>query len=549
MSNDIFRQLTNGARFDLKKFGTDASAFHLTKDQQPLDDENDFETLKAQDRIHVIGEDLSDPIDSFEQMQKEYNLDEVFMENLKKAHFSRPTPVQMQAIPLMMDKRELICCSFTGSGEFGLTEFILSSSSNSNLNPLKPGKTLAFLLPVICKIQESKNRTSKKQKQTPSIKAVILAPTCELARQIYRECNWFAHGTQLSVCLINNVYKFENNSFDILITTPKRLVFLIEKKSLQLNRLEYLVIDECDRLFQHIFRQQLAIIYRACQESPNVSRALFSATFDRKLEKWFQLNLDNVVTLLIGDKLNVPKCIRQELKYVGNENGKFMAIKEIIAQGIQPPVLIFCQYKSSANVLYAKMRQEKYNVALLHSEVAEGKRSEIINQFRAGKIWFLICTELMGRGIDFKGVTCLVNYDYPPDPVTYIHRVGRTGRAGKPGRAITLFTHEEMEHPTKLRYIVSIMKKAGFEPGFNFEELAKLPTVKRKKKFYDEKGQVKSAKKPKTGRLVRSKEDGKPVKKPVDLKEKKLKAKKAKQRKLIRKKVLLKSRTLEEQPE
>ena len=89
------------------------------------------------------------------------------------------------------------------------------------------------------------------------------------------------------------------------------MVFLIEKKKLKLNQLEYLVIDECDRLFQNIFREQLSIIYKACSESPNISRALFSATFDKKLEKWFQLNLDNVVTLLIGDKLNVPKCIKQ----------------------------------------------------------------------------------------------------------------------------------------------------------------------------------------------------------------------------------------------
>lgn len=296
----------------------------------------------------------------------------------------------------------------------------------------KLGKTLAFLLPVICKVQEAKanfinNSTVKRStkrcsKANSNIRSVILAPTCELARQIYRECNWFAYGSGLSVCLINNVHKFENNELDILITTPKRLVYLIEKKKLLLNNLEYLVIDECDRLFQHVFRQQLAIIYKACQESPNIRRALFSATFNKKLEKWFQLNLDNVVTLLIGDKLNVPKCIRQELKYVGDENGKFMAIKELIAGGIQTPVLIFCQYKQSANALYAKMKRDKYNVAILHSEVAEGKRSEIINQFRAGKIWFLICTELMGRGIDFKGVSCLINYDYPPDPVTYIHR-------------------------------------------------------------------------------------------------------------------------------
>lgn len=287
------------------------------------------------------------------------------------------------------------------------------------------------------------------------------------------------------------MYKFENNNFDILITTPKRLVYLIEKKNLDLSELEYLVVDECDRLFQRVFRQQLAIIYKACSEAPNLSRALFSATFDKKLEKWFQLNLDNVVTLLIGNKLNVPKCIKQEIRYCGDVNGKFMAIKEIITQGIQPPVLIFCQYKKSANALYYKMKNEKYNVSVLHSEIAESKRSEIINQFRAGKILSLICTELMGRGIDFKGVSCLINYDYPPDPVTYIHRVGRTGRAGKEGRSITLFTHEEMERPTKLRYIVTIMKQAGYEPPEylqDFKALSNLPKVKRKRKYYDDEG-------------------------------------------------------------
>lgn len=142
MSKDIFRQLTNGARFDLKKFQNDASAFHLTKDQQPIEDENDFETLKSQDRIHVIGEDLPDPIDSFETMQRIYHLDDVFMENLRKAQFTRPTPVQMQAIPLMMDKRELICCSFTGSGEFlneFLNEFQWTSMRFSELYGLRNG--------------------------------------------------------------------------------------------------------------------------------------------------------------------------------------------------------------------------------------------------------------------------------------------------------------------------------------------------------------------------------------------------------------------------
>lgn len=117
MSKNLFRQLTSGAKFDLKKFDSDASAFQLIKNKT-IEDENDFEKLKSQDRIHVIGEDIPEPIDSFEKMKKLYNLDEFLMDNLNKANFKKPTPVQMQAIPLMMNKRELICCSFTGSGKF-----------------------------------------------------------------------------------------------------------------------------------------------------------------------------------------------------------------------------------------------------------------------------------------------------------------------------------------------------------------------------------------------------------------------------------------------
>lgn len=114
MSKDIFRQLTNGAKFNSNKNSQQPS-------NQIIDnEENDFNSLKSTDRIHCIGEDIPDPIDSFEKMQELYGLNDIFMENLRKANFEKPTPVQMQAIPLMMDKRELICCSFTGSGKVSL---------------------------------------------------------------------------------------------------------------------------------------------------------------------------------------------------------------------------------------------------------------------------------------------------------------------------------------------------------------------------------------------------------------------------------------------
>lgn len=354
---------------------------------------------------------------------------------------------------------------------------------------------MSFLLPVIAYLYKNPNAELLEISDSIcSVRSVILAPTVELAKQIYRESLWFAHGSSLKVRLINNVYKFQANVLDVLITTPKRLVFMLKKKQLTLNQCEFLVVDECDRLFDHSFRPQLSAIYKACCDSPKISRALFSATFNKKLEKWFQMNLDNVVTLLVGKKLNVPRCIKQELKYVGDSNGKYMAVKNIIEEGIQPPVLIFCQYRRNACELFARMKKDNLeNVSIIHSGVKEDQRLEIINKFREGKIWFLICTDLMGRGMDFKGVSCLINYDYPHDPVSYIHRIGRTGRAGKYGRAITLFTNDEVDHPNKLRYIIRIMKQSGWPvPEYlsDPKQLAKLPTTKREKKFYTESGKL-----------------------------------------------------------
>lgn len=169
---------------------------------------------------------------------------------------------------------------------------------------------------------------------------------------------------------------------------------------------------------------------------------MFSATLAVDVENWCKLNLDNVLTVTIGERNTAVHNVRQRLVYTGTEKGKLMAIKQLVQEGLKPPVLVFVQTKERAKDL-AKALQEAgrdLKVDVIHSDRSQLQRDDTVKAFRAGRVWILICTELMGRGIDFKGVNMVVNYDFPPTTVSYIHRIGRTGRAGRSGQAVTFFT-------------------------------------------------------------------------------------------------------------
>jgi ATP-dependent RNA helicase DDX52/ROK1 len=135
--------------------------------------------------------------------------------------------------------------------------------------------------------------------------------------------------------------------------------------------------------------------------------------------------------------------VEQELLFVGSESGKLLAIRDLMRKGLQPPVLVFVQSKDRAQQLFRELIYDGLNVDVIHSDRSQQERDNIVKQFREGKIWILICTELMGRGIDFKGVNLVVNYDFPQSAISYIHRIGRAGRAGRKGKAITFFTVDD----------------------------------------------------------------------------------------------------------
>lgn len=235
--------------------------------------------IRNKHKIHIQGTDLPDPIATFQQLDQEYKISSQLLQNILDAGFQIPTPIQMQAIPVMLHGRELLASAPTGSG-----------------------KTLAFSIPILMQLKQPTNK---------GFRALIISPTRELASQIHRELVKISEGTGFRIHMIHKAAvaakKFgprSSKKFDILVTTPNRLIYLLKQDppGIDLTSVEWLVVDESDKLFEDGktgFRDQLASIFLACT-SHKVRRAMFSATFAYDVEQWCRLNLDNVITVSIG---------------------------------------------------------------------------------------------------------------------------------------------------------------------------------------------------------------------------------------------------------
>lgn len=414
--------------------------------------------MRRKHHINIKGSDIPDPVESFSSLQERYKIPLYMVKNVTQRGYQSPTPIQMQAIPVMLHKREVLCCAPTGSG-----------------------KTVAFILPILYHLKSS---------GAQGFRAVVVSPTRELARQIYQEFCHLSDGRKFRIHLLTKAMassnSFGQNSskrFDILVTTPNRLVYMLKQgpSKIALHNVEWLILDEADKLFEEGkdgFREQVAAIYQAC-DKPDVKRALFSATLSNGIDEWASIHLDNVVKVTVGIRNTATQTVEQELLFVGQESGKLLAVREIVKKGFQPPMLIFVQSKERAKELFHELIYDGINVEVIHSERTQTQRDNIVKCFRAGKIWVLISTELMGRGIDFKGVNLVINYDFPTSAVAYIHRIGRTGRAGRPGKAITFYTEDD---GSNLRSIANVMRSSGCEiPDWMLK--LKKPSRKIRKKL------------------------------------------------------------------
>ncbi|XP_017785320.1 PREDICTED: probable ATP-dependent RNA helicase DDX52 [Nicrophorus vespilloides] len=379
-------------------------------------------------QISVHGKDIPAAAKSFEDL----DINQDLKKNFEKCGYKEPTPVQKQAIPIMLKNRQILGCAPTGSG-----------------------KTAAFLVPII---------ETLKGPEKVGVRALILSPTRELAKQTVNECMRLSEGRSLRVQLITKATEDKFKKCDILVTTPNRLCYLLKSDppAISLSFVEWVVVDEADKFFEEVgrsFKDQLDEILMACTNS-NRKIAMFSATYTPAVAKWSLKNMDGVIRMLVGAKNSATDLVDQKLLFVGSEAGKMIEFRNMIHKGFTPPVLVFVQSKERAKQLFSELVYDGINVDAIHADRTETQRQNTVRSFREGKIWVLICTELMARGIDFKGVNLVINYDFPPSSISYVHRVGRAGRAGRKGEAVTYFT---LDDTVNLKSIAHVIKQSGCE--------------------------------------------------------------------------------------
>lgn len=440
--------------------------------------------LRKSYKGNITGEDIPLPIGSFEDLISRFSLDKRLLNNLIENHFTEPTPIQCEAIPLCLNGRDLLACAPTGSG-----------------------KTLAFLIPLLQQIIEEKNFSG--------VKGLIISPTKELATQIFNECVklskriYLDKKRPLQVAILSKSLgaKLRNKvisdkKYDLIISTPLRLIDVVKNEALDLSNVKHLIFDEADKLFDKTFIEQTDDILNSCTD-PSMRKSMFSATIPSSVEETANSIMNDPVRVIIGHKEAANTNIEQKLIFCGNEEGKLIAIRQLVQQGeFKPPIIIFLESIARAKALYHELMYDRINVDVIHAERTAIQREKIIERFKTGELWCLICTDVLARGIDFKGVNLVINYDVPTTAQAYVHRIGRTGRGGRSGKAVTLYTKLDS---VAIKPIINVMKQSGCEVEGWMNNISKI--TKREKeaikkgKSHKERDQISTV--PKVERLKR----------------------------------------------
>ena len=360
---------------------------------------------------------------------------------MKALNYSEPTPVQSHAIPVLCNGHDLIATAPTGSG-----------------------KTLSFLLPVFQLLQNPGKS---------GLRALVVDPTRELAQQTVRESERFvgACSRKFTIRLLEGFNASSSKKVDVGVAAPLRLLQLLREGTLSLTQTRIVILDEADKLLDLGFQPQIDELlgfYRAeverrreAGDSLPLQLCFVSATLPDKVVSLAEAAMVAPVRITIGHQQAANVNVTQRLLFVGKEEGKLSAFRQLIREGgVRPPTLVFVQSKERAKELCAELLFDGVMVDAIHAERTRTERDKIVAAFRAGKVWVLVCTDVMARGVDFKGVEMVINYDVPQTAETYIHRIGRTGRAGRKGEAVTFFTEEDIH---EMRGVVNVIRNSGFE--------------------------------------------------------------------------------------
>ncbi len=345
-------------------------------------------------------------------------LNEVIGRALEDVGYEQPTPIQSAAIPGLLDGRDLLGVAQTGTG-----------------------KTAAFALPLLQKLHEQGGRPKAK-----CPRALILAPTRELAIQIGEEIEGFARYTKLKHAVIfggvgqNPQVKKLAAGLDILIATPGRLLDLASQRLLDLSAVETLVLDEADRLLDMGFIRD---VKRIVQQTPKTRQSLlFSATMPKEVAGLAAEILRDPVQVDVSPKERTVRAIKQHVVHLATPN-KQRALEMILHDDSCSRAIVFTRTKHAANRVAKKLINAGISAEAIHGNKSQNARQRSLQNFKTGDAWVLVATDIAARGIDIDGVTHVVNFELPHEPESYVHRIGRTGRAGADGIAWSLVDASE----------------------------------------------------------------------------------------------------------
>ena len=372
----------------------------------------------------------------------EFSLDRNLLKTLEEIGYEKPTPIQELAIPQVLKGLDIIASAQTGTG-----------------------KTGAFLLPALQLLSKSPRQRGPR--------LLVLAPTRELAMQIASEAEKFSrHLPQMkTVCVYGGVpyppqKRALSRPYDILVATPGRLLDHMERGFIDLSKVQMLVLDEADRMLDMGFIEPVEYIAEATPK--NRQTLLFSATIDRKIQGISEKLQKNPFEIRVeADDLS-KNNIEQHLYYADNLSHKIRLLDRLLENKEIEQAIVFISTKRQADEMAQSLRDKKHLAEALHGDMNQRQRSRTIEKLRRGQIHFLIATDVAARGIDIPALTHVINVDLPFKPEDYIHRIGRTGRAGAKGNAITFATYQEGYMVSKINKLlakpIDLKTIEGLEP-------------------------------------------------------------------------------------
>jgi ATP-dependent RNA helicase RhlE len=397
----------------------------------------------------------------------DFEFDSSLLEGLYSMGYKLPTPIQEQAIPVILNHKDLIACAQTGTG-----------------------KTAAYLLPIINHILQAETR---------HLNTLIIAPTRELVLQIDQQIDgmgYFCSVGSIAIYGGNDGMTWEKQKHalregvDIICATPGRLIALLQAGDINFEHLQHLVLDEADRMLDMGFFDDIQSIINYLPK--NRQTILFSATMPPKMR--LLANQISKDPEQINIAISKPAAGIVQQAYVVYDSQKEELLTSILKNDDYQSVIIFSSTKDNVKLLEKNLRRSEPSIKAFHSDLEQAEREEVMRDFKSKKLRVLIGTDILSRGIDVDGISLVINYDAPPDPEDYIHRIGRTARASKAGVAITFINQKDQGkfariealmgyEVTKMPLAIELGPGPEYNPEANKKEFAKRGPAKNSSKY------------------------------------------------------------------